>query len=302
MLPIRSVPLSHLFFLLALGTVLASSVSTCQIGVFRGDGGGGRNRSIRNDLLAGGCSRAVAQMLLYPIDALRTLAQSRDGRTLADVGSAALVRGCTTTSSFALLMGSIQFAVFEYVKPKVPAVVASAVSAAASCIVSVPQEVIKQRLVTGVYDSFRNAVSSIYQSEGVTGFYSAWKPTMARNVPFVMTTFTTMELLKQRRLQQKPQRNDLHVLEHLAIGMASALVAGLITQPIDVIKTRLMTQEASKAIPYKNAIDCFVQIVKTEGPLTLYAGMKQRAAYMCLLWGITFTLNGKLHEMLANAE
>lgn len=259
-------------------------------------------RSIRNNLLAGGCSRAVAQMVLYPIDALRTLAQSRDGRTLADVGSAALLRGCTTTSSFALLMGSIQFAVFEYTKPKFPAIVASAVSAAASCIVSVPQEVIKQRLVTGVYDSFRHAVNSIYQSEGITGFYSAWRPTMARNVPFVMTTFTTMEFLKQRRLQQKPDRTDLNVLEHLSIGMTSALVAGLITQPIDVIKTRLMTQAASTAVPYKNAVDCFVQIIKTEGPLTLYAGMKQRATYMCLLWGITFTLNGKLHNILSKED
>ena len=63
-------------------------------------------------LLAGGASRGLAQMTLYPVDALRTLAQTRDGRTLADVGVSALVRGSLTTSMFALGMGSIQFGVF----------------------------------------------------------------------------------------------------------------------------------------------------------------------------------------------
>jgi len=69
-------------------------------------------QSVVDRLIAGGVSRAIAQATLYPIDALRTLAQTRDGRTLADVGASALVRGCAQTSCFALFMGSIQFAVF----------------------------------------------------------------------------------------------------------------------------------------------------------------------------------------------
>jgi hypothetical protein len=43
-----------------------------------------KSMSISQRLLAGGVSRAIAQMTLYPIDALRTLAQTRDGRTLAE--------------------------------------------------------------------------------------------------------------------------------------------------------------------------------------------------------------------------
>ena len=96
-------------------------------------------------LLAGGAARSLSQMTLYPIDAMRTLAQTRDGRTLADVGVGALLRGCTTTSAFALFMGSIQFAVFGACRNIVGPLVASAARAIPSCIVSVPQEVIKQR-------------------------------------------------------------------------------------------------------------------------------------------------------------
>ena len=257
---------------------------------------GGASVSVPRQLLAGGVSRAVAQMTLYPLDALRTLAQTRDGRTLADVGAKALVRGCATTSTFALVMGSIQFAVFGACKSRgISTVVASALGASASCIVSVPQDVIKQRLVTGVYTSFRQAVGTIYKTEGILGFYSAWKPAMTRNVPFVMMTFTTMEGLKRERMKRKSgddQQKELGLVENMAIGMSSALLAGFFTQPVDVVKTRMMTQAASTAVPYSSALDCLQTIVKTEGVSTLFSGLKQRSTYMCLLWGMTFALNG----------
>ena len=135
--------------------------------------------SFRKAFVRGGVARCIGQATLYPVDALRTLAQTRDGKTLADVGTKALIRGCFTTSSFALGMGAIQFSVFNQLKEKynIKRPIAAACSATASCIVSVPQEVIKQRLVTGVYPTFRNAVRSIWKQDGIKGFYSAWRPT-----------------------------------------------------------------------------------------------------------------------------
>ncbi len=193
--------------------------------------------SIPQRLISGGCSRGIAQAVLYPVDALRTLAQTRDGRTLADVGAKALVRGCFTTSSFAVLIGSIQFCIFGATRNACGPLVSSALGAAGSCLVSVPQEVIKQRLVTGVYSSFRSAVTTIYKNEGIAGFYSAWRPTVARNVPFVIGAFTTMDFLKQKRIKQKEQNGNvggevmLTVGENLVIGISSALIAGTLTHP-----------------------------------------------------------------------
>ena len=260
--------------------------------------------SITQRLVAGGVSRGIAQMTLYPVDALRTLAQTRDGRTLADVGVSALVRGCTTTSAFALFMGSIQFALFGVFRDRVGPLVASAIGAAGSCIVSVPQEVIKQRLVTGVYKGFGEACATIYKTEGILGFYSAWKPTMGRNVPFVMTTFTTMDLMKRYVLARTNKdkkdnlKTELTAVQNTVVGISSALVAGLLTQPVDVVKTRMMTQAASNAAPYSSAVNCFVTIVRTEGPMTLFSGLKQRSVYMGLLWGMTFALNGRFQKQM----
>ena len=262
--------------------------------------------SIPQRLISGGCSRGIAQAVLYPVDALRTLAQTRDGRTLADVGAKALVRGCFTTSSFAVLIGSLQFCIFGATRNACGPLVSSALGAAGSCLVSVPQEVIKQRLVTGVYSSFRSAVTTIYKTEGIAGFYSAWRPTVARNVPFVVAAFTTMDFLKQKRLQQKQQNGTvggdtaLTVGENLVIGISSALIAGTLTHPADVIKTRMMTQAASTALPYKNTVDCIQTIWNTEGWKAFYSGFPQRSIYMGPLWAIQFALNGKFQDAFQN--
>ncbi|KAL7530814.1 hypothetical protein ACHAWF_006858, partial [Thalassiosira exigua] len=195
--------------------------------------------------------------------------------------------------------GALQFGIFGVANSRCGPVVASACGAAGSCLVSVPQEVIKQRLVTGVYGSFREAVREIWRSDGVMGFYSAWRPTVSRNVPFVVTTFTSREVLRERILGYKRRRQErdgegpaavLTPLENVGIGVASALIAGLVTQPIDVIKTRMMTQAASKALPYSSALDCASSIFRTEGWRKLYSGFGQRSVYMCGLWGITFGL------------
>ena len=134
-------------------------------------------------LIAGGASRAAAQLLMYPADALRTLAQTRTGaKTLAELGAKTLVNGCVFTSCFAFPVGAIQFAVLGRARraiarrqPKTPSalvdVQASACAALASCSVTVPQEVLKQRLVAGIYPNVFAAVKNIARTEGPRGFF-----------------------------------------------------------------------------------------------------------------------------------
>jgi solute carrier family 25 S-adenosylmethionine transporter 26 len=222
-------------------------------------------------------SRALAQAALYPLDALRTLAQTRDGRTLADVGARSLLNGCLQTSSFALLTGATQFGLRGIFEPHLGPLASSALGAAGSCVFSVPQEVVKQRLVTGVYGSFRSAVSEIWRAEGAGGFYAGWRPTMSRNVPFVVATFASRDALRgaiaaHRRRRggrdgaggaapPRPRPTKTAVAEDVVVGIASALVACALTQPMDVVKTRMMTQAASRAVPYASALDCAASIL-----------------------------------------
>jgi solute carrier family 25 S-adenosylmethionine transporter 26 len=275
--------------------------------------------SVPQRILAGGAGRCLGQLLLYPVDALRTLAQTRDTKTLADLGTRALVSGCATTSSFALVAGAIQFSIFGACKATcIGTLGASTLSGIGSCVVSIPQDVLKQRLITGIYPNFRTAVRTIFQTEGLLGFYNSWKPTMARNVPFVIVCFSTADALTKWRLSvnqqtskdasspadhtigtttKMPRTQQLSVGENLAVGVMGALVGGFVTQPMDVVKTRMMTQAASTAIPYDSALDCITKMIRTE-PAKLWSGLAQRSCYMGPLWAIQFAVNGRISKTL----
>ena len=68
-------------------------------------------------ILAGGAARSIAQFITYPMDALRTLAQTRKGApSLKDLGPRVLISGCFSTSMFAFPTGAIQFTVFASMK------------------------------------------------------------------------------------------------------------------------------------------------------------------------------------------
>ena len=231
---------------------------------------------------------------MYPADALRTLAQTRTGaKTLADLGYKTLISGCATTSSFAFFVGGLQFSIFGALRPKVPAIVASACASLGSSVAGIPQEVIKQRLVTGIYPNFLTAVSKIARTEGLLGFYSGWAPTVSRNLPFVVICFCSFDAFKERALRDRPEGASLTTFENYAFGVSSALIGGLCTQPIDVVKTRLMTQAAVVgAVPYTGVVDCVSTMLRTEGPGIFVAGIRPRMAYMGPLWALQFGLNG----------
>lgn len=268
--------------------------------------------SVLQTIIAGGGARSIAQAITYPMDALRTLAQTRKGAAkLKDLGPGVLVSGCLSTSMFAFPTGAIQFTVFGKVKKALTkivgsegatgtavALVSSACASLTSCAVGVPQEVLKQRLVTNIYPNFRTAVKTIFEKEGLMGFYTGWAPTVARNLPYVCITFTTFNHWKTqelKRLQEAgSQDKSLETKTSLKFGVGAALIGTLFTQPIDVVKTRMMTQAASNLVPYSNAIACFKDIVATEGVTAFFAGLPPRALYIGPLWAAQFMLNEKL--------
>ncbi|GMH97128.1 hypothetical protein TrST_g5385 [Triparma strigata] len=243
------------------------------------------------------------------MDALRTISQTRKGaKELSELGAGVLISGCVQTSLFAFPLGALQFTVFGNVKRAISSVVgtasggvkgtavaitSSACASLASCAVGVPQEILKQRLVTKIYPNFGAAVRTIFKEEGIKGFYTGWGPTVARNLPYVVITFTTFNHWKSMELK-KSEETSLDQKTSLKFGMGAALIGCLATQPLDVVKTRMMTQAASNLVPYSSALNCVKDIIKTEGVTAFLAGLPPRAAYIAPLWGAQFLLNEKL--------
>ncbi|RKO86796.1 mitochondrial carrier domain-containing protein [Blyttiomyces helicus] len=159
-------------------------------------------------------------------------------------------------------------------------ITASALSAIAgdfvSSIVKVPREVITARLQTAHYGANTGAsyaFRAIIRDEGARGLFRGFWSTTARDWPFMVILFTTYETFKQfhnQNLAPAPTSVSAKVdasiheeeidevpiatLKSTMFGGMSGALAGFLTTPFDVVKTRIMTAKgAAGATPLSMA-------------------------------------------------
>jgi solute carrier family 25 S-adenosylmethionine transporter 26 len=78
-----------------------------------------------------------------------------------------------------------------------------------------------------------------------------------------------------------PQVNrELNAAESSLIGAFAGGFTGIVTTPLDVLKTRLMTQGASGR--YKNLVDATIQIARQEGMGAFMSGWQPRLMWISL--------------------
>lgn len=111
------------------------------------------------------------------------------------------------------------------------------------------------------------AVRTIVAREGVRGLYAGYGSFLLRDLPFDAIEFVVYEQLK-KTVKATKGGVDPTPLETSALGAVAGAVTGLVTTPLDVIKTRLMIQGANKT--YKGVVDCATQIARQEGTGALF--------------------------------
>lgn len=123
----------------------------------------------------------------------------------------------------------------------------------AASVVYVPSEVLKTRLqLQGRYNNpyfnsgynYRgtiDAARTIVRQEGASALFYGYKATLYRDLPFSALQFMFWEQFLVWARQHKESRDVGVPLELLSGGLAGGL-AGVMTCPLDVVKTRLQTQ------------------------------------------------------------
>ncbi|KAI0117199.1 mitochondrial carrier [Daldinia grandis] len=123
----------------------------------------------------------------------------------------------------------------------------------AASIVYVPSEVLKTRLqLQGRYNNpyFKSgynyrgtfdAARTIIRTEGFSELFSGYKATLYRDLPFSALQFMFYEQFQSWAREYKKSR-DVGVRLELLTGAAGGGLAGVLTCPLDVVKTRLQTQ------------------------------------------------------------
>ncbi|CAL5414812.1 unnamed protein product [Camellia sinensis] len=271
-----------------------------------GDGPFDFLRILFEGAITGGAAGVVVETALYPIDTIKTRLQAAAVRGGGKIILKGLYSGLAGNLAGVLPASAIFVGVYEPTKQKLlksfpenlsalAHLTAGAVGGAASSIVRVPTEVVKQRMQTGQFASAPDAVRLIVAKEGFKGLYAGYGSFLLRDLPFDAIQFC---LYEQLRMGYKlAARRDPNDPETAIIGAFAGAITGAITTPLDVIKTRLMVQGSGNQ--YKGIFDCVRTIVREEGPPALLKGIGPRVLWIGIGGSIFFGVLERTKQILA---
>ena len=253
-----------------------------------------------DSLLSGSIAGIFADVATHPLGTVKTRLQvqgasasslTRYGgvaqgltRILSREGVGALYKGVGVVVATAAPAQGLFFlgndTAREALRPHLPA---AAASFAAGCVAQlcgslcwVPMDTVKERLqVEGQLKRGSkaelggswNAVRTILRREGLRGFYPAYWVHQATWAPFNGLFFAIYEACKDAGVHG------------LGSGVVAGVAAGFLTNPMDLVKTRMQVARTDPStFNYAGAFDCVGQILRREGPLAFLDGAVARCA------------------------
>lgn len=180
-----------------------------------------------------------------------------------------------------------------------------------ACLVRVPTEVVKAKMQTSSDPSMSlsRAFRTVYYHEGFEGsswlvryaggLYRGFGMTLFREIPFAIVQFPLYERFKElleehwrdqhdrQRQQQQPMRNIpqqplVTSLQAAACGSLSGAIAGALTTPLDVLKTRTQLGTDRDGIPYRGVVDVLRRTLQSEGGSALWSGLQPRVVWISI--------------------
>ena len=118
------------------------------------------------------------------------------------------------------------------------------------------------RQFNGLIDVYRKTLAS----DGFVGLYRGFVISCVGIIVYRGCYFGFYDTLKPIVLGE-----NAGLLVSFLLGYGVTVSAGLVSYPIDTIRRRMM-MTSGEAVKYKGSFDCFIQIVKNEGALSLMKG------------------------------
>ncbi|GLT94358.1 hypothetical protein SLE2022_121030 [Rubroshorea leprosula] len=122
------------------------------------------------------------------------------------------------------------------------------------------------------YKSVVDALGQMTKQEGIGSLWRGSGLTVNRAMIVTASQLATYDQVKEMILKKGAMGDGIGT--HVTASFAAGFVAAVASNPIDVIKTRVMNMkvEPGEAAPYKGAMDCALKTVRAEGPMALYKG------------------------------
>ncbi|GAB5353814.1 hypothetical protein AAMO2058_000066200 [Amorphochlora amoebiformis] len=138
---------------------------------------------------------------------------------------------------------------------------------------------------------YRHAFHGVYQvatQEGIGRLWRGCTPTVVRAVLVTASQVPSYHMAKST-LTSKGGLDSTSVSTHLLAASISAISASVATNPVDVVKTRIINmQKQGRGPHYSSNVDCIVRTIGTEGLSGLYKGllatMSRLVPHTLILW------------------
>ena len=223
-----------------------------------------------------------------------------------------LYRGVTAVVIGAIPSHAVNYATYEWAKHHLGGdqpghhVLANAMAGSLATMahdaVITPLDVVKQRLqvVDSRYSGVLQCVRSIVRDEGMGAFYASYPTTVLMNVPFMAVHFAGYESFKLL-LTGQDRAGEHGVGEELLAGGMAGACAGLVSTPLDVVKTRIQTQRRGAGIRSQTAVQVMKNIWRQEGVRGFMRGSSARVLYFMPSAAICWTTYETVKRMLKDA-
>ncbi|EDO34326.1 predicted protein [Nematostella vectensis] len=158
-------------------------------------------------------------------------------------------------------------------------IVAGVSSGVIGSAIATPTDLVKIRFQavkigeTIPYKNMFHAFYKIAKKEGFLGLWTGMKPTVKRAACISGTQIPTYDHTKHLLLNAELMREGVAL--HLASALVAGFVATCVASPVDIVRTRFMTQPKDtkgRPLVYQGTLDCIYKTVRHEGILALYKG------------------------------
>lgn len=122
------------------------------------------------------------------------------------------------------------------------------------------------------YQGVIDAITRMSKQEGIASLWRGSALTVNRAMIVTASQLASYDQIKETILEKGVMKDGLGT--HVTASFAAGFVAAVASNPVDVIKTRVMNMkvEPGTAPPYTGALDCAMKTVRAEGPMALYKG------------------------------
>ena len=270
--------------------------------------------SVTQHMACGAVAGLTEHLVMYPVDTIKTRMQSYAGvrdyanrgvfsaaRSIGmNEGLGAFWRGAGAVALSAGPAHAIYFAAYEGMKeslekyqvPLAPSVAGALATVLLDGLMT-PMDVVKQRMQLATdatrYPTVLSCVKNVYSTQGASAFFAGYRATLIMNVPFTAVYMGTYDFAKRLLLSRNKNEQKFSAGSHCLAGAAAGGSAAAVTNPLDVVKTRLQTQGEVGARRYRGLTDALSAIYVEEGFAGLMRGVRARIMFQAPAAAVCWT-------------